>query len=147
MSSRIEPHRSTHPNEFLWLALALVFNLAWELAQLGLYDLSFTRTSVAYAVVHCTLGDGIIMAVAYLIAVSVTRTRSWPYTKPGAGMAAMLISTVGYTVVSEWLNVYLMQNWAYAASMPLIVGIGAAPLLQWIVVPTAILIIVRRYKP
>ncbi len=135
------------PHELLWLALALVFNLAWELAQLGLYDLSITHTSVAYAVVHCTLGDGIITAVAYLIVVGVTRSRTWPYTKPWAGMAVMLILTVGYTAFSEWRNVYLVHSWAYAASMPLIAGIGASPLLQWIVIPVAILIIVRRFKP
>ena len=135
------------PYELLWLALALVFNLAWELAQLGFYDLSVTHTSVAYAVVHCTLGDGIITAVAYLIVVGVTRSRPWPYTKPWAGMAVMLILTVGYTAFSEWRNVYLVHSWAYAPSMPLIAGIGASPLLQWIVVPVAILITVRRFKP
>ncbi|MEO8804351.1 MAG: hypothetical protein ABI304_12160 [Rudaea sp.] len=135
------------PHEPLWLALALVFNLAWELAQLGFYDLSALHTSVAYGVVHCTLGDGIITVVAYLIAVGVTRSRTWPYTRPWVGMAVMLVSTVGYTALSEWRNVYLMHNWVYAASMPLIAGIGASPLLQWIVVPVAILITVRRFKP
>ncbi|CAN5196366.1 hypothetical protein BH11PSE14_BH11PSE14_14060 [soil metagenome] len=136
-----------YPHELLWLVFTLVFNLAWELAQLGLYDLSATGASVAYAVVHCTVGDGMIMAVAYLVAVGVTRSRAWPYTKPWAGMTVMLVSTIGYTVFSEWRNVYLMQTWAYAASMPLIAGIGVAPLLQWLVVPVVILIIVRRYKP
>ncbi len=139
--------RRMQPHELLWLALALVFNLAWELAQLDFYDLSATHTNIAYAVVHCTLGDGLITTVAYLIAVGVTRARTWPYTKPWAGMAVMLVSTVGYTALSEWRSVYLLHHWAYAPSMPLIGGIGAAPLLQWIVVPVAVLIIVRRFKP
>ena len=133
--------------ELLWLTLALVFNLVWELAQLGFYDLTAMHSSVAYAVVHCTLGDGIITAVAYLIVVGVTRSRPWPYTKPWLGMAVMLILTVGYTAFSEWRNVYLVHSWAYAASMPLIAGIGASPLLQWIVVPVATLITMRRFKP
>lgn len=136
-----------YPHELLWLVLTLVFNLAWELAQLGFYDLSAAGTTIAYAVVHCTVGDGMIMAVAYLIAVGVTRSRAWPYTKPWAGMTVMLVSTIGYTVFSEWRNVYLKQTWAYAESMPLFAGIGVAPLLQWLVVPVAVLIIVRRYKP
>ncbi|WEN16511.1 hypothetical protein PY254_07570 [Rhodanobacter sp. AS-Z3] len=133
--------------ELLWLTLALVFNLVWELAQLGLYDLSAMHTSVAYAVVHCTLGDCIITAIAYLIVIGVTRSRPRPYTKPWVGIAVMLASTVGYTALSEWRNVYLVHSWAYAASMPLIAGIGASPLLQWIVVPVAILVTVRRLKP
>ena len=136
-----------NPHELLWLALALVFNLVWELAQLGFYDLSVTHTSIAYAVFHCTLGDGIITAIAYLIVVGVTRSRAWPYTKPWTGMAVMLLSTICYTAFSEWRNVYLVHSWAYAASMPLVAGIGASPLLQWIVVPVAILITVRRFKP
>jgi hypothetical protein len=143
-SRRVGPVK---PHEVLWLALAIVFNLAWELAQLGFYNLSVTHTSVAYAVVHCTFGDGIITAVAYLIVVGVTRSRTWPYSKPWSGMAAMLVLTIGYTALSEWRNVYLVHSWAYAASMPLIAGIGAAPLLQWIVVPLAIVITVRRFKP
>lgn len=141
-SRRIGP---TYLRELLWLALALVFNLTWELAQLGFYDLSAMHTGVAYAVVHCTLGDGLITVVAYLIAVGVTRSRTWPHTKPWVGMAVMLVSTLGYTALSEWRNVYLMRNWVYAASMPLIAGIGASPLLQWILVPVGTLIIVRRF--
>jgi hypothetical protein len=62
-------------------------------------------------------------------------------------MAVMLLSTIGYTAWSEWHYVYLEHSWAYAPSMPLIAGIGAAPLVQWIVVPVAILITVRRFKP
>lgn len=141
-SRRIGP---IYPHELLWLALAFVFNLAWEVAQLGFYDLSAMHTGVAYAVVHCALGDGLITVAAYLIAVGVTRSRTWPHTKPWAGMAVMLVSTLGYTALSEWRNVYLMQSWVYDAAMPLIAGIGASPLLQWIVVPVTTLIMVRRF--
>ncbi len=133
-------------DELLWLALALVFNLVWELAQLGFYDLSVMHASVAYAVVYCTLGDGMITAVSYLIVVVVTRSRTWPYTKPWKGMTVMLVLTITSTAWSEWRNVSLVHNWAYGALMPLIAGIGALPLLQWIVVPVAILITVRRFE-
>ena len=57
-----------------------------------------------------------------------------------------MISTVGYTAASEWRNVYLVHGWAYTASMPLIASIDASRLLQWIVVPVANLIAVRRLK-
>ena len=144
---RVTASRQAGPvalNELLWLTLALAFNLVWELGQLGFYDLSAMHTSVAYAVVHCTLGDCIITGVAYLMVIGVTRARRWPFTKPWMGIAVMLVLTVGYTAFSEWRNVYLVHGWAYAASMPLIAGIGASPLLQWIVVPGATLITVRR---
>ncbi len=52
----------------------------------------------------------------------------------------------GYTVFSEWYNVYRVGAWAYAESMPRILGIGLTPLLQWLVVPVAMLILVRHVR-
>jgi hypothetical protein len=42
-----------------WLA---VLNLVWEIAQLPLYTIwnDGTRTEIAFAVLHCTLGDILI---------------------------------------------------------------------------------------
>jgi len=42
-------------------------------------------------------------------------------------------------------NVYEANAWAYSARMPLVFGIGLAPLLQWLVVPVATLLIVRAW--
>ena len=50
---------------------------------------------------------------------------------------------IAYTAGSEWYNVYEIGAWAYSPHMPLIVGIGLAPLLQWLVVPVATLLMVR----
>ena len=60
----------------------------------------------------------------------------------GVAMAA----GVGYTVFSEWLNTAVRGSWAYADAMPIVpwLGIGLAPLLQWIVVPCVAFWLVRR---
>ena len=44
----------------------------------------------------------------------------------------------GYTVYSEWLNVYVKGTWAYSDLMPIVPGleVGLSPLIQWIVLPT-----------
>jgi hypothetical protein len=34
-----------------------------------------------------------------------------------------------FTVWSEWYNVYVLRSWAYAPAMPLVAGLGLAPLL------------------
>ena len=60
------------------------------------------------------------------------------------GLPIVLVVGVGYTAVSEWINVYHLKRWAYAPQMPLIGGIGVTPLLQWIVVPIATFWISRR---
>jgi hypothetical protein len=45
----------------------------------------------------------------------------------------------GYTLFSEWMNVSVLRNWAYAAPMPTIdvagFKLGLSPLAQWLVVP------------
>ena len=40
---------------------------------------------------------------------------------------------VAYTAFSEWRNVYRLS--AYTDAMPLVLGIGLSPLMQWILVP------------
>jgi hypothetical protein len=50
------------------------------------------------------------------------------------GTVATLVG-LAYTAFSEWQNVYQDANWSYAPAMPLLFGIGLAPLLQWIVIP------------
>ena len=57
-----------------------------------------------------------------------------------AVMVALVLG-VGYTIYSEWMNVNVRGNWAYAPAMPTLPGIGTGlfPLLQWIVVPTTTL--------
>ena len=42
---------------------------------------------------------------------------------------------VAYTMVSEHLNVHVLQHWAYSRWMPTVAGIGLIPLRQWVVVP------------
>ncbi len=51
----------------------------------------------------------------------------------------------GYTVYSEWLNVYVKGTWAYSDLMPIVPGleVGLSPLIQWIVVPTFEILMVQ----
>jgi len=129
----------------LWAGLSLVLNLVWEVAQLPLYtiarDPSVAR--IAYAVLHCTVGDAIIAGAAFILAGFVLQDAGWPSSRPWSGGAAAIFFGLAYTAYSEWYNVYETGAWAYSASMPLVFGIGLAPLLQWLVVPIAVLLIVR----
>jgi hypothetical protein len=51
-----------------------------------------------------------------------------------------------YTAFSEWLNVSVRGSWDYALSMPQVFGIGLAPLIQWLVVPTLAILILRAWR-
>jgi hypothetical protein len=150
------PHLAWYRDRRAWRFLALRFlpwfaglNLAWEIAQLPLYTLwkEATPAYMAFAVVHCTLGDVLIGASALLVALILVRAgslASWPWRRLGA-LAALL--GAGYTVFSEWMNTAILGSWAYAASMPRLelgtIEIGLSPLLQWLVLPPLALYITR----
>jgi hypothetical protein len=120
-----------------WTALLFALNLVWEIAQLPLYSLGpwAEWPAVAYAVLHCTAGDAGIALAAYLAAAMLTRRARWPSERPLAGLVVAWFVAASYTVWAEWQNVYVLRNWAYAAGMPTIAGIGVSPLLQWILLP------------
>ena len=128
-----------------WAGLSLALNLVWEVAQLPLYtiarDPSVAR--IAYAVLHCTVGDAIIAAAGFILAGFVLQDVDWPSSRPWLGGAVAISFGLASTAYSEWYNVYDTGAWAYSASMPLVLGIGLGPLLQWLVVPVATLLIAR----
>lgn len=121
--------------------LVLLLNFVWEIAQLPLYTLWWNAPvrDVAFAVVHCTVGDLIIALASLLLAVILFGNRRWPDGRFRIVTLATMAFGLGYTVFSEWLNVYVRETWSYSAWMPIVpgLGIGLTPLLQWIVVPAA----------
>jgi hypothetical protein len=131
-----------------YLALLLVANLLWEVAQLPLYTLwtEGSPAEIARAIVHCTLGDGMIGALSLGAAWLLTGARRWPAQGFGRVALATTVFGVGATFVLEWLNVELWRNWAYAAAMPRLppLGTGLTPVLQWLLLPALFLVAARR---
>ena len=101
---------------------------------------------IAYAVLHCTVGDVLIGAGALLVGLIATRAgalREWPWTRVSV---VAVVFGLAYTAFSEWMNTAIRANWAYSEWMPVMpfVPIGLSPLLQWVVVPAAALVFSRR---
>ncbi len=121
-------------------------NLAWEFAHLPLYAIWRTASGgqIAYAAVHCWLGDLLIAAACLGVAV-LTIDRSWP---TGSYLKTAIVATalgVASTIMLEWVNVDVLRNWAYSPSMPTlpILGTGLSPLLQWFVLPPLAFVLAR----
>lgn len=133
-------------NVAAWAELALALNLAWEVAQLPLYTLFSSGTSreIAFAIAHCTVGDVLIAVACFTVAAAATRRPDWPVTQPLIGGAVALFLGLSYTAASEWWNVYQAGSWSYAPAMPLLFGVGLAPLLQWVVIPALEIAWLRR---
>jgi hypothetical protein len=128
-----------------WAALSFALNLLWETAHSSLYTYpDASGQYIAYAILHCTVGDAFIAMGSFLLASFVLRDRDWPYSQPWAGGAIAAGFGLLYTVFSEWYNVSQTGNWGYAANMPLIFGIGLTPLLQWLVLPSLTVLCLRK---
>lgn len=124
----------------------LVLNCVWEFFQSPLYsDHSRGFLYVLWTRLHCTGGDVLILLGAFWGTALVFRNRRW-WVRPRWG-AVLLFVLLGlaYTAWSEWYNTQVRHSWEYSDAMPLLLGLGLAPLLQWVLLPPAILALLRRY--
>ena len=123
-----------------YLIAVICCSLAWEALHMPLYTLWNTATALQLAVnvVACTGVNMVIALVSLLVAMAVARGSS-PLRRYAAVAVLASVFAVGYTVVSEWLNVQVWHVWAYSDLMPMLPGteLGLSPIIQWIVIPLA----------
>lgn len=119
----------------IWTGL---LNFSWEVLQLPLYTIWINSRGrdIAFAVVHCTVGDVMITMISLAAAVVLVGKKEWPDRRYWAVALTVILLGLVYTVYSEWNNTVVTRNWAYAASMPQIGGIGLSPIAQWIIIPS-----------
>jgi hypothetical protein len=122
------------------LAVSAVGNFAWEVAQMPLYTLwrTGTRNEIAFAALHCTLGDVLIAACSLVAALLFLGRSEWPQRRFAPVAIAAVAIGLGYTVYSEAANL-ARGAWAYSELMPTLpwLGTGLAPVAQWLLIPTA----------
>jgi len=132
-----------------WLATTgFLINLCWEMLQSPLYEDVARKPygEILISRLHCTVGDVVILLGAYWGMALATGDRAWLLQGRIRDIAAFSALGLGYTVVSEWVNVDLRSAWGYADTMPRVpwIGTGLAPLLQWVVLPPVIAVVSRR---
>ena len=136
--------------EFNLAVFALLLNFPWEVLQAPLFEgmAAAPHSAVISACSQATLGDAVILLLAHASVVVVTRRRLWVLAPSWREVAGFVSAGVAITAMIEWLATrgHWTQTWAYSSAMPLIpgVGIGLAPLLQWVIVPPIALWFVRR---
>ena len=131
-----------------YTALALAGHLVWEVAHLPFYTLWLEAedSELAFAVVHCTVGDVFIALCSLVGALVVAGGSGWPSDRFVPVAWVTVFSGIAYTVYSEWLNVTVRGEWAYAESMPTVppFDTGLTPVLQWVLIPALALGAVQR---
>ncbi len=121
-----------------YLFFLILFNVLWEILQLPLYTIWAHENyqEIVYAVLHCTAGDAMIGTFCIVLSLLFVGTENWPYGRFREVAISTILIGVGYTVFSEWRNTTVTHSWAYTSAMPTILGIGLAPVAQWIVIPS-----------
>ena len=128
---------------------AFLLNLPWEFLQSPLYQ-SMRDAPHWEAVQRCTLatlGDVAIMVFAYECIALAHRYQHW-FERPTVGRLSGFIAIgVLVTIVMERLALIdPTHGWKYASAMPIIplLGVGLAPVMQWIVLPLLAIWFVNR---
>jgi hypothetical protein len=142
--------RITCTPEFNVAVFALLLNFPWEVLQaplfVGMANAPFV--DVIWDCARASLGDVVIMLLAYGAVAAWTRDRRWVLASSRQRLTLFVATGVSITALIEWLATTgrWMQGWTYSPSMPVLPGlaVGLAPLLQWVLLPLLVTWFVRR---
>lgn len=144
---RIFPARWWEVTEVRLTTWGALLNGAWEFLQSPLYaDHARGWRYVLWTRLHCTGGDVLILLGAFWITSIAFRSRHWWAGPRWGAVALFLLLGLGYTAWSELYNTQVRGAWEYTSAMPLAFGVGAAPLLQWVLLPPVVLALMGRTR-
>jgi hypothetical protein len=127
---------------------AFLLNFPWEFWQLPFFASPSPRlrSEEIGLCTLATLGDGVIAVVGFWLVAAWTGSRAWVLRPTPAQLAAFLAVGVAITIVLERLATGVFERWAYSDSMPVVpvLRVGLLPLLQWLIIPPAVVWFVRR---
>ena len=127
------------------LLLTLLAHYGWEMAQARFFA-NFSGLSVLRHALPCflaSLGDVAIAALAYGAAALTFRRPFWALERNWLSPALLWIA-IGMIVTVRVERLAVTNGWwDYEPTMITIFGIGLAPLLQWLLIPTLTLVTLR----
>jgi hypothetical protein len=93
-----------------------------------------------------TIGDVAIALAAFVAAALAQGSRGWFLVPSRHALLAYLLVGIVATVLFE-LHAIAQGRWAYSAMMPIVpgLGVGLVPITQWLVLPWALLFMLRRH--
>ena len=138
--------------EFNFLVFGVLLNYPWEFLQVPFFE-GLAEAGHWNAIITCTratLGDGLIMLIAFWATTAIWRDRFW-FMHPTPRQTALFVA-VGLliTLLLEHLATRSttrdVLSWRYSDLMPIIpvLGIGLTPLLQWLIIPPIVAWFTRR---
>lgn len=141
--------RSPRFPELPLAGFGFLLHFVWEMLQVpwftGMAEAS--HGSVVWLCVRATGGDVLILLASFWLSSIVCGHRQWLHTGDRQPAVILVITALAVTIILEWLATGPLSRWAYTDSMPVIplLGIGLAPLLQWLLLPPLIMWLTRRH--
>lgn len=137
------PSAQRVPPEIDLLILSFPMHFTWEFLQAPLFRnmQDATHMDGIRICLQATLGDMIIVLIAFWAAAGLTGTRQWLAQPNRRAILAWLSTGLAFTVVLEYYSTEIAGRWIYGTSMPRlpVIGTGITPVLQWIVIPLIVL--------
>ncbi|RQP21829.1 hypothetical protein [Piscinibacter terrae] len=130
--------------EFNVVVFAFLINFPWEFMQAPLFEGMDTAPhwEAVKGCIRAALGDALIALIAFWCATLAAHGREWIAAPTRRAITVYLVVGLGITTMIEALAVrgHWMASWTYAASMPVVpgLGVGVVPLLQWLVLPVLV---------
>lgn len=150
-SDRLPPatHTAVLQALLVFAVFTFLFHFVWEILQAPL----FARMPVMghwQATLVClkaTFGDVGIALACFVAGAVADKSGTWFLNPSRTALSAYLSTGVLITIAFEWYAVHWAGRWAYSELMPVVpvIRVGLAPLLQWIVLPVAVLFFLRRH--
>jgi len=122
--------------------LAVPVHFVWEMSQAyaftGMPRETWTATA---ACAFASLGDGLLTLLILGGGAIVFRSWRWFEARLPGRWVLLEVVSFGVAVATEWVLVYGLHRWGYAASMPLIpgLGVGLLPVLQMVLLTPLVL--------
>lgn len=136
--------------ELLLLTLSLPLQFLWEIAQYPLYTIWHEGdwSNILYMLIHCTLGDLLILLCVFWLISLLNRSRTWIFSPSLINITLFTSLGLAYTIFSEIINTGVKGTWEYTELMPIVpvIEIGGMPFLQWLLIPPVIIWLIKIVK-
>lgn len=127
------------------IALGLfILNFVLEMAQASFFSSmkGLPFWSATWLCTRAAVADVALLALFFVIAALVSRDAAWPLHPKLRATTTFFVSGLLATVAIERWAI-ATSRWSYSDDMPLIFGVGALPLLQWILIPFLAVLVFR----
>ncbi len=128
--------------------LSFLFHFAWETLQAPLFQRMpvLGHWDATLICLRATVGDVGIALLGFAAGDAWNKGWIWYESPSRYAIAAYLATGVALTIALEWHALH-SARWSYSELMPIVpvLKVGAVPLLQWLVLPLAVLYFLQRH--